>query len=236
MNIVEKIHREIDTAQDRLLNEAVSVIENTEIPEETKVESKAARLRRIGFTSSPVVKKASRLEKVRASKEKEIQLSKEKAELIRYYKKEYPFHKFLTEEELDRICDKYDLVYASVEKYIKDIPEKNLRDIETMKEIRERDMVESEYKVNNCKVTAEDYHMYLNRSAGVYSFQEIRKDGYFIAAPKSHFDLKGLTKKGKGFFKPEDPIVFKYVKGGILVVTKWGDEANDELLTNEIDN
>lgn len=54
----------------------------------------------------------------------------------------------------------------------------------------------------------------------------------FIAAPKSHFNLKGLKKQKLGFFnfmriEPVDPIVFRYVNGGIQIISKWGDEAND---------
>ena len=71
--------------------------------------------------------------------------------------------------------------------------------------------------------------------------EEINRDGLFIAAPKSHFDLKGLKKKGLGFFnftvtEVKDPIVFRYVKGGIQVLSKWGLEANDEMLVNPINN
>lgn len=71
---------------------------------------------------------------------------------------------------------------------------------------------------------------FIYRSAVV---ETIEKDGIFIAAPSSHFDLKGLSKKTQhGFmrvFKTEikDPIVFRYVRGGIQVLTKWGLEAND---------
>ena len=63
------------------------------------------------------------------------------------------------------------------------------------------------------------------------------RSGYFIAAPKEHFDLNGLTKneQNKGFYKRtsvvyKDPIVFRYVKGGIQVISKWGLEGNDEAL------
>jgi hypothetical protein len=59
----------------------------------------------------------------------------------------------------------------------------------------------------------------------------------FIAADKALFNLKGLekSKNGFGFFKKHipnpDPIVFRYVKGGILIISKWGLEANDPELT-----
>lgn len=62
--------------------------------------------------------------------------------------------------------------------------------------------------------------------------QEVNRTGLFIAAPQSHFNTEGLKKKGLGFFQVfeteiKDPIVFRYVRGGIQVLTKWGLEAND---------
>jgi hypothetical protein len=68
------------------------------------------------------------------------------------------------------------------------------------------------------------------------------RSGLFIAAPKDHFDLTGLTfDKKKGYFQTtiqvkKDPIVFRYVKGGIQVLTKWGLEADDPALQIEILN
>jgi hypothetical protein len=68
------------------------------------------------------------------------------------------------------------------------------------------------------------------------------RTGLFIAAPKEHFDLSGLTfDKNKGFYEAKvrvikDPIVFRYVKGGIQVLSKWGLEAEDPALQIEILN
>lgn len=72
--------------------------------------------------------------------------------------------------------------------------------------------------------------------------EEIDKSGLFIAAPSDDFNLKGLSKKSKhGYFrvfetKVKDPIVFRYVRGGIQVITKWGLEANDQSLVVPILN
>jgi hypothetical protein len=62
----------------------------------------------------------------------------------------------------------------------------------------------------------------------------------YIAAPKSMLNLENLreSKSGFGFFKkhrPEqvaapDPVVFRFVKGGVLIISKWGPEAEDEML------
>lgn len=66
---------------------------------------------------------------------------------------------------------------------------------------------------------------------------KINRDGLFICAPIKHFDTKGLKKSGRGFFNftplPTDPIVFRYVKGGVQVLSKWGLEADDYRLVQE---
>jgi hypothetical protein len=68
------------------------------------------------------------------------------------------------------------------------------------------------------------------------------RTGLFIAAPKEHFDLSELTfDEKKGFYEAKvrvikDPIVFRYVKGGIQVLSKWGLEAEDPALQIEILN
>lgn len=274
MTQTEKIHKEIDTAQDRLLTEAIEIINNHKIPENTLIESKADRLVTLGFVNSETVKKASEISSKRNVKLKEKQVSQELANLIKYYKEKYPLHKFLTAEELDRICNKYQLVYAPVDRYIKDIPEKNINDMFTMKKIEEKDTDTNYYKLvisifwkdipNNVKqwfnksifdesIVGKTEKQILSLCPikhnskylweGDASLEKTNKSGLFIAAPKSHFNLEGLHKEKLGFFEkliikpePKDPIVFQYVKGGILVITKWGEEASDPLLLNEIFN
>ncbi len=68
----------------------------------------------------------------------------------------------------------------------------------------------------------------------------IDMQGLFICAPPSNFDTKGLSKKGLlGWFETkteilkDDPIVYRYVRGGVQVLSKWGLEANDGALVNE---
>lgn len=84
-------------------------------------------------------------------------------------------------------------------------------------------------------------HYYFRKS------EVITKDGLFIAAPPSHFNLDGLTKKSTfGFFKVEqqevkDPVVFQYCKNNICrIITKWGTDDDqsylDPALTNESQN
>lgn len=86
-----------------------------------------------------------------------------------------------------------------------------------------------------------------NHCCSGFNFEESNLEGLYIAAPKSHFNLKGLKKKSKfGFFKVEsfeskDPIVFEYLQKGICrIVTKWGTDDDqsylDPILINETNN
>ena len=272
--LIAEIHNEFDTAQERLFNEANELLKSIDIPSITKVEKIADRLLKAGFVSTPTVKLASRLTKRRKESEKLAVTTKEQAELIQYYKFNYPFLKFLTEGELNRICEKYNLIHAPVVNYIKEVPEKNLTDIENAQQLKAGDIQPTLHKVEvhgywpgvpleirdifkkgvyvsgkreveeaslsnlirNTYGYSGDYNGYIFQDATVVT---INKSGLFIAAPKGHFNLTGLEKKSRyGFFQVfktevKDPIVFRYVVGGIQVLTKWGLEAEDPALVNE---
>lgn len=231
--LIAEIHNEFDTAQDRLLKEATELLDS--LANTDKLENVASRLIKAGFTNTPTVSKTSKL-----TREKTV--AREQAELVQYYKQTYPFLKFLTEAELDRICEKYSLVFARSDRYIKEVPEKNLRDIEQAQELKEDDMInrdqirlERERREENMQYRSPELYM-----SDLYFLGNGRATtdrlGLFIAAPGSHFNLRGLVKTSKfGWGKPEvkDPIVFRYVRGGIQVLTKWGTEGEDPSLVVE---
>lgn len=274
MTIVEKIHAEIDSAQDRILNEANEILSS----KNEKVLTQAERLRKIGFKKTPLAKEG---EIQRSKKE----VAEEIAERVTYYLRTYPFLKFITEEEMDRICEKWGLVYAPVSNYTKDVPEKNLQDIERAQELRPEDVADDRVILTLNKkdswhtspreivdmldkgidITGKEFsqlssdgillrflkkHGYYNGEYNDYiisihgsaKIKRIDRSGLFIAAPVSHFNTDGLNKKDKGFFSSvliqevKDPIVFRYVRGGIQVITKWGEEANDPSLILPQDN
>lgn len=278
--IVDLIHSEIDTAQDRLLQEAKELLSSFE--ENKKDEylyQRAIRLEMIGFNNTPTVKKALEQSDLFYKMITEKFNVRDFAELIQYYQREYPLQKFLTITELDRICKKWNLIYAPVRHYIKDVPEKNISEIEKALPLKSQDEAES-----ICELIIEEFwsdapgelrrfcdknKIYISRheqgkfnnedeakkaiikagytgSFGKYIFRSARtelthREGLFICAPKTHFDLKGLNQQGLGFHsitvtKITDPIVFRYCKGGVHVISKWGKEANDPDLAHGIDN
>lgn len=283
--IIQEIHNEFDTAPDRLLKQALEILQkesSTKIQLESDIENKANRLAKIGFVKNEAVIKKKEIDDYNKTKDLIIELTNKEALGIKYYSEKYPFLKFLTESELDRICDKYGLVYAPVNHYKNDVPEKNLQEIENAQPLDKVDAIneiiywefnmpyhkpDSKKELYNNLVkqlgknifTQEELTIILT-NAGLPSNHEYQflnafwdlaehsfvcdgtkhtenRKGYFIAAPKEHFDLTGLTtnKENKGFFQRtsvtyKDPIVFRYVLGGIQVITKWGLEAEDETL------
>jgi hypothetical protein len=255
--IIAAIHNEIDTSAERLLTEAKEIINNLTLSD------KADRLKSIGFINSETVK-------INEKKSKLLVSNKEQANLIKYYQSTYPFLLFLTENELDRICKKYGLVYAPVSRYLKDVPDKNIKEIENAAPLKSNDSANNVFLLKysgdfKSDITKEQMKLYRN---GIYVYREvfnlsgefesmtglslhsstwsgwdkisIDHNGLFIAAPKSHFNLKGLKKTSKFSFNlvtiQKDPIVFRYCRGGIQVLTKWGLEASDESLVNPVTN
>ena len=263
---IQEIHDSFDNAQDELLKQATSIIKQ----HKPKLSDKAERLEKLGFVNSEPV--------VRNLTNKEVLISSKKdADLVNYYKTSYPFLKFLKEEQLNTICEKYNLIYAPVSRYKEDVPEKNVTEIENAQPLKVEDFRKEQYFIkvtdfgswtvpkdlkkilskgfisdesfyksdSNIIDAAKKYGGYDGDFRG-YCFSKclIEKtdyNGLFIAAPKSHFDLDGLKNKTLGFFnfsitEVKDPIVFRYVKEGIQVLSKWGLEANDEMLQQEILN
>jgi hypothetical protein len=252
------------------------------------------RLRESGFTSSPEVVESTillgqwqedirnvlnQIIKKRNERDAAIaEANKEKArsERVLYYRKTYPDFKFLTQEQLDSICKKYNLIYASVKNYTGDVPDKNLKEIASAT-IRREDIKQNvtHVRVSDASFDGGDApftfdidekpfeHYRINWDSPIWNaaYDEAKKRGYhwpasikvksfttnyagfYIAAPKSHFaGLGGFVRKGFGFLQsktwklvsePKDPIVFRYVRGGVLIISKWGTEAEDELLKND---
>ena len=292
--LIKEIHNEFDTAPERILQQALSIIsdtQNSKVSLESEIEDKAIRLKNLGFVKNGLVDKLDKIEERNRQKDLIINMEMKMAEGIKYYAQTYPFLKFLPVSELDRICDKYGLVYAPVKHYKMPVPDKNLKEIENAQPLKSRDVqpdvvtrtyYDTSYgesrkwgynkvkellggnsftddeirelaKKHNIPLlynTTRDFFWKVGRvilsDDDMCLTKEVVKtssrSGLFIAAPKDHFDLTGLTfDEKKGYFQTtiqikKDPIVFRYVKGGIQVLSKWGLEADDPALQMEILN
>lgn len=218
--VIRDIHRSFDNAADKLLEEAKAIVGKNEVIEKGK------RMERLGFSGAALVTKKNALLK-----------TADTAALIERYRQWYPFNKFITEEMVRQICKKYNLLCGPSNNYRGDIPEKNLREIESFRLRREdenRGLFSFEVptiSINPATGALEvDWSFYRDQQR-----QFVDNPKFKICAPEKDFNTAGLEKRGF-FLAPKDPIVLCPVKGGFLIVTKWGLESGDEIVRNEIEN
>ena len=178
-----------------------------------------------------------------------------------YEKKYFGQYKFLLKPQLERLCEKYDLYVRTPEFFLGDIPEKNFSDIMGFK-VDIRDLPNFDHLsyekqleiVRNIKKSLniydplnENYHHFNLSIEHIRGMdRELNINTIQIAAVKKLFDEKAFEKSDARILgMPElepihqvelDPIVLCEVNGGYIVVTAWGDEANDELLFDQKQN
>lgn len=146
----KQIHDEFYSADEKLLNEAKEII-NKPIQDAKK---KADRISKLGFGSARPVKS---IQEIEAKKTTSADLIK----AIEHFRERYPFNKFITEEEVKRICEKYSLVFGDARNYLGDIPDKNLEEIERF-ELRKDDYTDkSDFVFRGIEARAEMYNQSL---------------------------------------------------------------------------
>ena len=247
--IIAEIHNQFDTAGDKLLAEAKSIISGINV-------DKAQRLRKIGFNKSNEVTRYD-----------EVKMTHTQATLVEYYRGKYPFNKFITEAQVGEINQKYNLICAPISRYTGFVPQAKLALIEKFS-VNKEDKMDDQIKIIKWRHSGIDTHekkeinklypglvipKYMFSEMGPYvlfngnmifvdKYEKIYNNSFFICAPSKDIDRSGLKKIGNLFkiattFKaPPDPVVLYPVRGGYLIIAKWGDEASDQLFTNEKDN
>ncbi len=252
--IIQEIHDTFYSEVERISAEASKT--NSLQTDKQGLIDKCKRLELVGFSNSQEVK-AAREEINRISElQKDNQNKAEVLEAVKYFSFTYPHYKFITEGSVKKICEKYNLVYSTIDRYIGTVPERNLKHIEAFK-IKEED---------ECYV---DQIFWFNFNTGwvlssasvlsLKSYQDLSKDStreygssYYkreaqkcqleICAPIKDFDMQNMEVKDFKLSKIEikDPVVLKpiFFKGRkhFLVVTAWGLEAEDKLVSNPVHN
>lgn len=130
MYTVEQVHADFYSAEERLLNEAKELLKDPQL----KKAQYAERVSKLGFTSAKPVKEATDMAQAYLAAEERIKS-------IEYWRVYYPNHKFITEAEVKKLCEKYSLLLGDAGNYIGDIPEKNLNEIEAFS-LRKEDWTE----------------------------------------------------------------------------------------------
>jgi hypothetical protein len=129
--IIEEIHEEFYSEVDKLLKEAK--IANSLDTDKQELINKCNRLKALGFTNTKEVKEAE--EELSRIQQLKIENSKKDAvvKAINHFSFKYPQYKFITEDSVKKICAKYNLVYAKIDKYIGTVPDKNVKQMEEFK-------------------------------------------------------------------------------------------------------
>lgn len=240
--LIEQIHNEFNSAGDLLLDEAKKIIQACAVINEHKTK----RLEAIGFIVSKEV-----IEAKKVLKKKKI--SQKLAETIEYYKIKYPLFKFITQERLDEICDKYGLIHGNITQYTGFVPDKNLKVIEafhidiqdarfvtqhngtyyTYKPVKRNELEGIIKHAVEQKIEKENIYNWLSEK-GITPDFVLR-----IAAPQKDFNISEEYEiKGNAILaRPvPDPVVFVPVIEGYLIITAWGKESEDPIVQNEIGN
>lgn len=220
--IIAEIHAEFDSASERILAESNNV--------PSTIIEKGDRLRNLGFSSAkPVVE--SHAEKVRQFQTQELAIN------VKYFKQWYPHNKFITREAVIEICKKYSLVFGDVRLYRGDVPEKNLAEMENFRLRLEDYQEETRGALGDTFVEPRSFYERWNSLVSRTNESEKVKPAFKICAPESDFETQRMQIVNHEItYSIPDPIVLQPVKGGFLIVTKWGLEASDDLVKNEIMN
>lgn len=251
--IIEEIHETFYTEVDRILAEANIYV--SEQPKDANLLEKSNRLKKLGFSATKEVTISKQQESIIEEARKENEVKDHLKRAVNYFSFKYPQYKFITEDSVKNICDKYGLVYGEVSRYKGTVPEENLEQMEN-------------FKIEDVDVCAKKESVYLGFMPSGYtspidyfSKNELRskkieddKEGkssfmsdfrtFFrvcpleIAAPVKDFDMEGHKLEGNKIVREiPDPVVLQPVhfegKKHYLIVTAWGEEASDELVVNE---
>lgn len=258
--IIEQIHEDFYTEVDKLLSYAKIKEDNSS--KNPELLDKANRLRKFGFTGTSTVELADSEESRVGNINRENEDKDRLKEVINYFSVKYPMYKFITEDSVKKICEKYNLIYGDVKNFKGDVPEKNLQDIENFK-IKDEDLCferRYSYTYRNYKfdsfihIDSEHVNSFFyakNTRANLSNSSSDPSTGlkytvYLspleIAAPLKDFNTEKMQIEDFKLSKIEipDPVVLQPVlyKGSkyYLIVTAWGDEASDELVVNQILN
>src|ERR1700753_1017983 len=211
--VIAEIHDEFDTAGDKLLAEAKSILSG-EIDT-----SKADRLMALGFT------KAASVGKVKELKEQQIAL-RELAEAIEYYRVYYPNNKFISKDAVEVICGKYGLLCGEIARYKGDVPLKNISEMEVFS-LRKEDMEKHssydryiEWGYHNRMLGSFIGRTVVSRTPTMDELDRMRtqmhysRPAFLICAPEKDFDMDRAEKKGFFIKDVPDPIVLQPVNFG----------------------
>lgn len=243
LQVVEEIHRKVLTSGDHCLAEAKAILA-TKGAEEIEL---FEQMKQRGFGNSKEIKE----------KEADIKQQAEaraKAKLIGEYAMRYPHKKFISTEEMDKICTEYKLILGADLHYTGSIPVRSMKEIVDFK----LNTIDEIYYEGTWRALEQ---MKLDKTKGVIDWKEISKASYMVktadgtklvqnnkrthyisntnyfmvGAPQSMFKIEGMVVEGnqlKKIVEVDDPVCLKPVRFGYIIVAVWGEEIAIEKMQN----
>lgn len=215
----KEVHQELE-------NESLFLQQNHNIKD---FKSKADFLKDIGFQNSIATKIYSAIS--------------DNYSVIESYKQKYNgIYKFILKPQLERVCEKYNLYVRNPKFFLGDIPEKNIVDIMRFKvyidDILNNDQqnkTPSPFGYDSVKtIDIKDFSKYgLNGLIEIAAVKSLFSDESFKVSKDR---IIGLTEIEPKHQVDLDPIVLCRTLHGYIIITAWGDEANDELVLNVNNN
>lgn len=253
VEIIEEIHDSFFTEVDKLF--AAAKVSNSLDTNKQALLDKCKRLKALGFTNTKEVREAEiEIERLNLL-QKENEEKQELIEAINFFSITYPTYKFITEDSVNKICRKYDLVYGEISRYLGTVPDKNLKHIEQFnvhdkhecyfketiylgfgmggsRSMGKRYLTKEEHEIIKERYEKSEYRL----MSSMYRREVHLKCPLEIAASVKDFNMEGMEVKNNKIQKI-DPIVLKPVifkdKKHYLIVTAWGEEASDEIVVNQ---
>ncbi len=230
------IHNEFYNASDKdkitqALEEAQAILTDCENADTQRM----LRLKKIGFCNIPCIIEYYKCLNIRDG-------NKDKLELFEYWSNKYPNNNYITQQQVKAICEKYRLILGHVGYFKGYVPEKNQKDIESFN-LKEEDIMVS------CPESYGMYYSHLSKYLKTINSPEIREKArnnllkrgvndscrteqlQIVASQPDMYIPRDYEIKGHEIVS-KDPIVLQPVKDGYLIVTAWGDEANDPIIKN----
>lgn len=177
--LIAEIHDTFYTEVDRLLEES-SISYSLETQKQQLIQ-KADDLKALGFTSTKEVAEADtekgRISMLKSQNEDNQKLNR----AIHYFTFKYPHYKFITEESVKRICQKYNLIYGEVSCYIGTVPDVNLQQIKNFK-IKEEDICYSAKLIKESLSNVDFVNKYFTKKEAEKVIKSSRYDDLYPVA------------------------------------------------------
>lgn len=229
----KEVHEELE-------NESVFLHKNHDIE---NFKDKAEFLKGVGFENSIAAKLYSAIA--------------DNHHLVEDYNRKYHGqYKFILKPQLERVLEKYNLYLRNPKFFLGDIPEKNISDIMKfyvfledislsqkhyeflIKKLREENPssmnMMSSFHQPKIKIPSQDFKRHgLESFIKIAAIEKLFNEEAFKESRSRILDKPELQAKNQVDL---DPIILFETRHGYIIITAWGDEANDELVVNQNNN